>query len=169
LLVDLSNHLNNILDSVWNPSDLNNYLFNTGCSIFQIQAYASCAGKHGNTSISWVVSSAFEQRHVSEGNTLSSEPKQTVRGLKGLASILNYGSTTKKLITCMGLEFVNEREKHYKIQQTYRSLALLSPELLPFIENKHVLSIHQMSEDHCQEHLNMNSTQIKDNLNPNPL
>ena len=99
----------------------------------------------------------------------TSEPRRTLAKFEGLTLIVNDGSITKELVTFVGVEFVNNREQHFKTQRKYESLALVCPELPHFVENPDIALISYIPGNYCRECLSVDPTQIKNILNPKPL
>jgi hypothetical protein len=149
-------------------SGLPECLFNSGYS--RLEAFTATLAPYYNDCTNWAYTSKVKNTNLAasddgqnivhlNNNKKSIDVPATVENMstffKGLKLWYNDGNGTCDIITFIGVDFINDMQLKCQIRLSDKSILLVDPETLNFIENPDIASIPQTSEEYCRDCTNI--------------
>jgi hypothetical protein len=143
-------------------SGLPECLFNSGYSC--LEAFTATLAPYYDDCVNWAYTSKVKNKHLAasdngqiivhlSNNEISIDVPATVENMstffKGLKLWHNDGNGTRDIVTFIGVDFIDNMQLKCQIRLSDKSILLVDPETLNFIENPDIASIPQTSEEYC--------------------
>jgi hypothetical protein len=163
-------------------SGLPKCLFNSGYSC--LEAFTATLMPYYNDCVNWAYTSKVKNKHLAASdngqtivhlsdNEITIDVPATVENMssffKGLKLWYNDGNGTPNIVTFIGVDFIDNMQLKCQIRLSDKSILLVDPETLNFIENPDIASIPQTLEEYCRDCTNIKPSNLQHIMNPKTL